>query len=294
MALSVRAGVIANRIVRFGLTTSDAGRLINFYEQVLDCRLLSSKRVQGTEFERLMRVSGGAQQYRLTLGNEIIEMLEFDKPGRPYPADISPLDSIFQHFAIVVSDIHLAVRRLSPFPGWAAITRGPPQRLPDSSGGVSAYKFRDPDGHPLEFLSFPDGHIPSHWKERIASSLMCGIDHSAISVRDTLRSVEFFRGLSFEVNQRTDNHGVEQQNLDDIDNARVSVTALTLQIPVPHMELLCYEKQLGRSHLNLQCNDVASTRIVLETNRGPQRHEVRYEERIVLDPEGHRFQIVQS
>ena len=35
-----------------------------------------------------------------------------------------------------------------------------PQRLPDwnaTAGGIKAFYFKDPDGHPLEILQFPAG-----------------------------------------------------------------------------------------------------------------------------------------
>lgn len=53
--------------------------------------------------------------------------------------------------------------------------RKPPRgaRLPESSGGVTAFKFRDPDGHPLELLAFPDGKVPSRWGAQPDAEL-CG------------------------------------------------------------------------------------------------------------------------
>ena len=39
--------------------------------------------------------------------------------------------------------------------GAAPISREGPVTLPRSAGGVTAVKFRDPEGHPLEFLQFP-------------------------------------------------------------------------------------------------------------------------------------------
>ncbi len=45
-----------------------------------------------------------------------------------------------------------------------------PERLPARSGGVSAFKFRDPDGHPLELLAFPPEAVPPIWRDRPACS----------------------------------------------------------------------------------------------------------------------------
>ena len=68
-----------------------------------------------------------------------------------------------------------------------------PVTLPKSAGGVTAVKFRDPEGHPLEFLQFPPG-ANADWK---GAGIM-GIDHSAISVGDVAASRRFYarHGLS--------------------------------------------------------------------------------------------------
>ena len=105
----------------------------------------------------------------------------------------SASDLCFQHFAIVVADMALAYRRLCSVSGWTAISIDGPQRLPPSSGGVSAFKFRDPDGHPLELLAFPDGRWPAQWRARSNGDLALGIDHSAISVSDSARSIAFYQ-----------------------------------------------------------------------------------------------------
>jgi len=41
----------------------------------------------------------------LVLGDEIIELLEFARSGEPYPRHSRASDLIFQHFAIVASDM---------------------------------------------------------------------------------------------------------------------------------------------------------------------------------------------
>ena len=68
-----------------------------------------------------------------------------------------------------------------------------PVTLPKSAGGVTAVKFRDPEGHPLEFLQFPRGANPD-WK----GTGVMGIDHSAVSVSDVAASRRFYarHGLS--------------------------------------------------------------------------------------------------
>ena len=109
----------------------------------------------------------------------------------------SPDDTAFQHFALVVRDMALALAQLRGVPGWTPISSGGPQRLPQGSGGVTAFKFQDPDGHPLELLAFPEHAVPPHWMERSADGIFLGIDHSAISVRDTAISTAFYQSLGF-------------------------------------------------------------------------------------------------
>ena len=60
-------------------------------------------------------------------------------------------------------------------------------RLPDNSGGVTAYKFRDHDGHPLELLEFPQGRIPSQRPRQRQSA-------RAESARATIGTTELPRG----------------------------------------------------------------------------------------------------
>ena len=150
----------------------------------------------------------------------------------------------FQHVAVVASDMDRAYGQLqsvAPVP----ISRGGPQRLPAASGGVRAFKFRDPDGHPLELIEFPAGSGDQRWqaaKTRRRAGPTLGIDHSAISVSDVERSVAYYQQLGFTVGARQRNSGAEQARLDGLDSSEVEVVAL---LPVdrsgPHLELLGYQ-----------------------------------------------------
>jgi len=140
-------------------------------------------------------------------------------------------DVRFQHAAIVARDMDAALRRLLPLaPG--PITRGGPQRLPVASGGVTAFKFRDPDGHPLELLEFPADDVPARWRGPAGAGPTLGIDHLALAVADVVRSVAFYERLGFRVAGRQLNTGVA-----------VDVVALRLpRAPGPHLELLGYRR----------------------------------------------------
>lgn len=273
----------AKKIARFSLTTADARKLSGFYEQAFGCHVSATERVDGTEFERLMDVQGGAKKTSLALGDQTIELLEFDNPGKPYPKASVASDLIFQHFAIVVSDMAQVYANLCAIPYWTPISRGGPQKLPQTSGGVTAFKFRDPEGHPLELLAFPATDTPTIWQTP-RSALCRGIDHSAISVSDIKISRQFYESLGFRVTLRTTNMGEAQQRLDRIPEVQADIMALALDVSTPHLELLCYHSGTPRSPAWLRPNDVAATRIFLTSGNAASG--------FLFDPDGHRLLIV--
>jgi catechol 2,3-dioxygenase-like lactoylglutathione lyase family enzyme len=277
--------VCAHRIAGFGLTSADVVRLTEFYVTAFGARLVSTEYATGARFER--PDVGGTLRHTLNLGSELVEILQFDTPGRPYPRPLAPDDTAFQHFAIVVSDMDLALSNLQRTDGWRPISIGGPQRLPQQSGGVTAFKFQDPDGHPLELLAFPEHTAPRHWKERSSNGVFLGIDHSAISVRDTAVSTDFYQTLGFVVINRTLNHGEAQANLDGIPSPRVEVTALSLDASTPHLELLCYLSEVHPPRQVLSSNDLAATRIMLATNGG--NHDIDAAPQLIIDPDGHHL-----
>jgi catechol 2,3-dioxygenase-like lactoylglutathione lyase family enzyme len=178
----------------------------------------------------------------LRLGGERIELLEFtDSAGRPYPPDSTSTDLWFQHVAIVVNDMPQAYGAVMANPRFRPISRGGPVRLPDSSGGVTAFKFRDHDSHPLELLAFPDGRGPRAWRDADRHGPFLGIDHTAIAISDPDRMEAFFASVfGFSAGTRTENGGPEQADLDDVEDVRVSVRRIAPDLPAPRLELLHY------------------------------------------------------
>jgi catechol 2,3-dioxygenase-like lactoylglutathione lyase family enzyme len=106
------------------------------------------------------------------------------------------------------------------------ISTGGPQTLPASTGGVKAFKFRDPDGHPLEFIWFPEGQGRAVWHQKSADTLFLGIDHSAIGISSTPQSLAFYQKLGFKAAYNSLNVGPTQQNLDGTWNAIVQITGI--------------------------------------------------------------------
>jgi len=240
------------RIARIHLICSDAARIASFYQAALG--FIASPEVTANASDRTID---------LRLGDQTIVLTDSGPDGRRYPADIDSASLLFQHFAIVVGDMATAHAQLSRQTGWTPISTGGPQRLPASSGGVTAFKFRDPDGHPLELLAFPAKH-------RSAETFQ-GIDHSALSVADTARSLAFYQSLGLTVAGGSINHGPEQDRLDGLSGAHVEVTPLALpDHSSPHVELLCYGR--GRDSAPAALNDIASTRLVFAVETTPDLH----------------------
>ena len=97
----------------------------------------------------------------------------------------------FQHFAIVTQDMDAAMHRLQRLLPQPISSCGPVQ-LPAASGGVTAYKFRDLDGHALELIRFPAGSGDSRWQHPKPGALTLGIDHTAIGTSDLAHSLAYY------------------------------------------------------------------------------------------------------
>ena len=225
-----------------GLTVSDMDRSVAFYAGVLGFEAVSDVEVSGPAYERLTGVFGlRARVVTMRLGDERIELTEFLTPrGRAAPADSRSNDGWFQHVAIITGDIERAYRWLRQHEV-QHVSPGP-QRLPDwnaRAGGISAFYFRDPDGHPLEILQFPPDKGEARWHQP-SPRMFLGIDHTAIVVADTDRSLGFYRDtLGLTVAGESLNWGPEQERLNNVSGARLRIT--TLRAPAgPGVELLEY------------------------------------------------------
>lgn len=195
-----------------------------------------------------------------------MEFIQFAKGGRRYPPGSRASDLWFQHFAIVVSDMDAAYLRLRHV-GFRPISLDGPQTLPKEDGRVRAFKFSDPDGHPLELIYFPDGQGRAVWRNKRQNSIALGIDHTAISVSQTSASIPFYVGLlGMKVAYRTVNHGPGQDRLDDVRGARVRITGLRPRSPHgAGVELLDYRSApRGRpAPADSRINDLWHAHVVL-------------------------------
>lgn len=201
----------------------------------------------------------------LSLGSQMLALTEFPDAA-PYPADSASNDLWFQHCAIVVDDMDAACDRVMQ-QGATPITQGAPQTLPPSTGSVTAFKFRDPDGHPLELIAFPDGTGDPAWHSMHTNAPTLGIDHSAISIADVERSTLFYTLLGMSVAARGVNRGAEQERLDDLAGIEVDVIAMQGVARTPHLELLGYRRPRGRANPTAGLTAIAADRLVWQAGK---------------------------
>lgn len=194
-------------------------------------------------------------------GAQRLELREAAPDAALYPEPRHSNDQWFAHCALVTADIAADVARLRAHP-FTPVSRAGPQLLP---GGITAFKFRDPDGHPLELIQFP------HPDPRTAG----GIDHCAIVVADVARSVAFYTALGLVKTARQLNKGPAQEALDDLDGVRVEVVAMMPSVAAPHLELLGYRAPPGA-----QGALALSARVFSGAPVG-----------VMTDPDGHLFEV---
>jgi catechol 2,3-dioxygenase-like lactoylglutathione lyase family enzyme len=267
-SLSPPLPVAVTAVDSVGMTVSDMNRAVAFYTSVLSFEQVSDVEVAGREYELLSGVFGARMRVvRLRLGGEAIELTEFLAPkGRAIPADMRANDRAFQHVAIIVSDMAQAYARLRAAGAPHASTG--PQTLPGwnrNAAGISAFYFRDPDGHFLEVLQFPPDKGERKWQR--TDRLFLGIDHTAIVAGDTDASLRLYRdALGLTVAGTSENYDVEQEHLNNVFGARLRIT--TLRAPLgPGIELLEYlAPRDGRpAPLDLRANDLAHWQTTLLT-----------------------------
>ena len=258
-------------IAGFRLVTEDAGKLARFFVEAFGASVTEPKPISSAELARL-ELSGGGTRTRLRVGDQWIDLDRYERAGRPYPAGVGGNDTCFQHFALVTNDAAAAWARAREA-GAIPISRDGPVTLPPSSGGVTAVKFRDPDGHPLELLQFAPGADVS-WD----GTGVLGIDHSAFSVADVDRSRLFYEEWGLGCDDATVNRGREQASLDGMDGAVVEVVPMIpRRVDPPHLELLGYRSPEPHVAEPPVPNDVAATRVVWIAER----------DALLQDPDGH-------
>jgi len=283
-------------------------RAADFYVGALGFQPASGAARLTVEQALVTAAYGGSAVAAVTLaaGEQMLTLVELASYALPSTFDTGAGDPRFQHVAVIVEDMEAAWKRLRERAhGLRAISRDGPQRLPMSAGGVSAIKFRDPDGHPVELLSYDAARVPRHWRDAAArprepGQTVLGIDHTAIGVADAESSIRFYSEvLGLTLSARQTNQGAEQERLDGLDGAVVDVVALSPQHATPHIELLAYRDvhqgasggPVGvRGFTVLQVDDLPA--LIAHWRRrmeGPVQPRVSHHADIMLahDPDGH-------
>lgn len=212
-----------------GITISDMDRSVKFYSEVLGFKKLGDAEYSGNDYESLNGLFGLRMRVvRMQLGDEFIELIDYlTAGGRSIPEDFRSNDLSFQHIAIVVSDMDAAYNRLRKH-NVVHVSTGP-QTLPVSNvaaAGIKAFYFQDPDKHNLELIYFPKGKGQEKW-QRAAGKLFLGIDHTAIGVSSTAKSLAFYQDvLGIEPKGESHNNGTEQEHLNNVEGASLHITGL--------------------------------------------------------------------
>ena len=230
------------RVESIGLTVSNMDRSVHFFHDVLGFRKISDKEVHGTSYENLEGIFGLRMRIvQMQLGNETIELTDYlTSGGRSIPEDARSNDLIFQHIAIVVSNMEEAYTHLRKFMVMHVSTG--PQTLPASNkaaAGIKAFYFHDPDMHNMELIYFPKGKGQPKW-QKTNGKLFLGIDHTAIGVRNTDSSVHFYEDM-LGINRKGEswNMGMEQAHLNFVEGASLHITGLRAEAG-PGIEFLQY------------------------------------------------------
>ncbi|MEB3200122.1 MAG: lactoylglutathione lyase [Synechococcaceae cyanobacterium] len=240
-----------------GFTCGDAEASAAFFIDALGARRLGDPlEVDGGPYTtliglpgarlRLLRLAFGAEQLELT---QVLDPGPGARPGRPIPADSRSNDRWFQHICLVVNGMEEALARLQPALAAGRVTpiSTGAQRLPDwnqGAAGIVAYKFHDPEGHPLELLQFPPDKGDARW-HRPAPGPVLGIDHSAIGIADSAATRRFYsEALGLTLAGGGVNSGPEQDHLDGLPGTEVAISSLRCPVG-PGVESLDYRAPGG-------------------------------------------------
>lgn len=236
----------------------------------------------------------------LQAGEQRLELTQAAADVAASGIDDGATDVRFQHIALITFDMVAAVARLRAHaPALVTVSQGGPQALAGAAVGITAFKFRDPDGHPVELLSFATSVLPSAWQAFAASRPLgvVGLDHCALSVSDAERSIRFYREvLGLRLSARQINEGPAQARLDGLPAACVEVIALSPRQATPHVELLGYR---GVSRHDLAPRSALADTLVLEVGEAVLRRARAFAGAAdgslgleIEDPDGHRLRLV--
>lgn len=292
------------------LTVSDIHRMSTFFTEVLFFKKIGETKLEGEDFEKFYGIKGGSAQFViLRLGKEYLYLIAFSPPGRAYPK-IRSNDHLFQHMAIVVSDMEKVHRELIKY-GIQAISEGP-ETIPEwneAAAGIKAFYFRSPEGHPLELIYFPHHKGRAIWQEQ-KEKVFLGIDHTAMVVSHTDKSLHFYRdSLNMKVMGESLNHGITQERLSGVPGAKVQITGLGYKgSEGMGLEFLHYlNPSDGKSIPPMKANDLGCTYTIIKTKQfrdwdrsscssgffSAEKTSEKKPALLTIDPDGHRIILIE-
>jgi catechol 2,3-dioxygenase-like lactoylglutathione lyase family enzyme len=272
-----RARSQVNRVESIGITVSNMDRSVRFFHEVLGFKKISDAEIQGSEYENLEGLFGLRMRIvRMQLGDETIDLTDYlTSGGRSIPEDARSNDLIFQHIAVVVSNMDQAYAWVRKHMVMYVSTG--PQTLPASNkaaAGIKAFYFHDPDMHNIELISFPKGKGQPKW-QKTNGKLFLGIDHTAIAVGNTEISLHFYQDtLGIKRKGESWNMGMEQAHLNFVEGASLHITGLRAQTG-PGIEFLQYlSPGPGKPYpADTRPDDIWYWQTILKTNNAPALYE---------------------
>jgi catechol 2,3-dioxygenase-like lactoylglutathione lyase family enzyme len=241
---------VGARVVHVAMTVDELEPALAWFESSVDARRGPTDAWTG----------GIAQAIHIGAQRVVLLDADVDAPSSP-PATSN--DPSFQHLALVVGDIEA---RWATIAGNVTPTSIAPQRIPDdnvAAAGIRAVYFRGPGDHALELIDYPPDKGAAQW--HVDTDTVLGIDHTAIVVADTERSLAFYRDLlGLHVAGTSLNSGVEQERLSGVAGARVRITGLRGASGMG-VELLEYEAP-GLVESTSAAVETPSTRTTIEVD----------------------------
>lgn len=219
---------VATVVSAYGFTVSDLDASLEFFVDTLGAVHHGTETVSGPAFAALTGLTEpSARRAALSVGDQNVVLTDYDVDGAG--AEVRPSNTTaFQHIALVTRDIDTAYANVVDA-GAQPISVGGPQTIPldnPAAGGIRAVYFRDADAHALELIAYPKGKGAEAWHAQ-EGPLVLGIDHSAIGVGNTERSLGFYRDvLGLAVRGTSRNQGAEQEALSGVEGAVVAITGL--------------------------------------------------------------------